>query len=176
VSRIAVTGHIRLTRGTAALVSAALTAALRLRAAGRRGAVHGVTCLARGADQIFAHAVLAVEGTFEVVLPALDYPDRIGTGRHRAEFDDLLDRASGVEVLRYERSCRQAYRAASEAMLARCDVLFAVWDGLPSRRVGDTADVVAAARSRRVPVEVFWPAGARRLSRGECAPARRCRR
>src|SRR5947199_4245898 len=129
MSRIAVTGHIRLSHGTAALVSATLTATLRLRAAGHRGAVHGITCLARGADQIFARAVLAVEGTFEVVLPALDYRDRVFTGPDRAEFDDLLDLASGVEVLRFERSCRRAYRAAGEAMLSRCDVLFAVWDG-----------------------------------------------
>jgi hypothetical protein len=37
-----------------------------------------------------------------------------------------------------------------------------VWDGLPSRGLGDTADVVAAARAAGLPVAVLWPAGARR--------------
>lgn len=34
----------------------------------------GVTCLARGADQIFARVVLDLGGTVEVVLPAAGEP------------------------------------------------------------------------------------------------------
>ncbi|GAA2994425.1 hypothetical protein GCM10010519_29600 [Streptomyces lactacystinicus] len=37
--------------------------------------------------------------------------------------------------------------------------LLAVWDGLPARGQGETADVVALARSRGVPVEIVWPEG-----------------
>jgi hypothetical protein len=57
----------------------------------------------------------------------------------------------------FETSSRAAYLAASEAMLDRCDLLLAVWNGSPSRRVGDTADVIAKARERHLPVEVLWP-------------------
>jgi hypothetical protein len=40
--------------------------------------------------------------------------------------------------------------------------LCAVWDGLPARGYGGTADVVAYARQHGKPVHVIWPAGARR--------------
>lgn len=154
--RIGVTGHVRLVDGTDRLVFDALTAALR-RYAG--AGLHGITCLAQGTDQIFARAVLALGGTFEAILPARDYRARMvdPTG-----FDELLGAAVGVQVLPYARSGRPAYLAASRAMLTRCDLLLAVWDGQPTRGRGDTADVVATARSQGVPVTVLWPAGAAR--------------
>ena len=48
------------------------------------------------------------------------------------------------------------------AVVDRSSVLVAVWDGQPSRGLGGTADVVAYARERGVPVEVIWPEGASR--------------
>jgi hypothetical protein len=45
-------------------------------------------------------------------------------------------------------------------MLTIIDRLVAVWDGLPARGVGGTAEVVADARELGLPVEVVWPAGA----------------
>ncbi len=42
------------------------------------------------------------------------------------------------------------------------DELWALWDGKPARAYGGTADVVAYARDRGVPVRVIWPDGARR--------------
>jgi hypothetical protein len=47
----------------------------------------GVTCLACGADQLFAHAVLDVGGAVEVVLPAADYRERKVKPANTAEFD-----------------------------------------------------------------------------------------
>lgn len=52
--------------------------------------------------------------------------------------------------------------AASVEMLKHADLLFAVWDGLPARGFGGTADVVAHARKAGVPVIVIWPNGAHR--------------
>jgi hypothetical protein len=51
-------------------------------------------------------------------------------------------------------------------MLDRAEHLFAVWDGKPARGYGGTADVVAEARQRAIPVTVIWPDGA---SRGQAA-------
>jgi|SRR6266498_1676879 len=156
---IGITGHIRLSARTAPLVFEALHSGLCRYAS---DGVHGVTCLALGADQIFAKAVLAVGGTFEVILPARDYRNLMITPEQRAEFDDLLCRASRVQTMPFYRSSPQAYWAASRAMLNRCERLFAVWDGVPSRDVGDSAQVVDAAHRRRLPVEVFWPQGSDR--------------
>lgn len=153
--RIGVTGHVRLAAGTAELVYAELTATL----SAHDGPLHSVTCLADGADQLFAHAVAALGGTFEVVLPAADYR---GVVDDRQAFDDLLGKAVRVDYLPYAESGPDAYFAASEELLRRVDQLVAVWDGAPSEVVSSTAHVVEAARALGLPVTVIWPAGARR--------------
>jgi hypothetical protein len=154
--RIGVTGHVRLTDGTAELVYDALSATL----ARHRGAsLHGVTCLADGADQLFARAVAALGGTYEVVLPAKDYRKVVEDGRL---FDDLLGKALRVDYMPFAESGPEAFFAASEELLRRVDHLVAVWDGAPSDVVSSTANVVRAARARGLPVTVLWPAGAER--------------
>ncbi|GAB3810134.1 hypothetical protein [Micromonospora zhanjiangensis] len=157
--RIGVTGHVSLADGTADLVYACLAETL----AGYPAAdLHGVTCLADGADQLFARAILARGGTYEVVIPATDYRSRAVTRHNLPAFDELLNRASTVSYMPFARSGRPAYMAASQELLRRCDLLLAVWDGRPSAVLGDTADVVRAAQAQGVPVTVLWPAGARR--------------
>jgi hypothetical protein len=148
-----------LATGTAELVSARLREHLSRYPA---GSLHGVTCLADGADQLFARVVLALGGTYEVVVPATDYRRRSVRPGNRAAFDELLDRAVTVTYMPFDRSGRTAYMAASQELLRRCELLLAVWDGQPSAVLGDTADVVRAAQARNLPVVVVWPDGARR--------------
>ncbi|GIF67774.1 hypothetical protein Ais01nite_58090 [Asanoa ishikariensis] len=154
--RIGVTGHVRLAEGTAELVYAELVATLT---AHGDGALHGVTCLADGADQLFARAVAALGGTYEVILPATDYRTVVGD---RKTFDDLLGKAVHVDYAPFATSEPAAYFAASELLLRRVDHLVAVWDGQPSDVVSSTANVVRTARDHGLPVTVIWPAGARR--------------
>lgn len=155
--RIGITGHVRLTARSRRLVLGALRAALR-----RHGArpVHGITCLADGADQLFAKAVIAEGGTYEVVLPAPDYRERDVGSANRHTFDRLLRRAVRVAHA-YPITGDLAYAAAGHEVLDRSDRLLAVWDG-GGGGIGGTAAIVAAARRRGMPVEVIWPAGARR--------------
>ena len=155
MQRIAVTGHVHVDGEVAEWVTRRLTERLGAVAGAR---LHGITCLAEGADQIFAQVVLALRGTFEVVLPARDYAARMALTDNAPTFAALLRRARSVQTMPFETSGREAYLAASRAMLDRCDLVLAVWDGRPSRRVGDTADVVAKAREQNLPVEVLWPA------------------
>ncbi|MCP2333904.1 hypothetical protein [Actinoalloteichus caeruleus] len=159
MARIGITGHSNLSPDSVSLVETALRDHLR---AEGDGELVGVTCLARGADQIFARAVLALGGTTTVVLPAEDYRERKVGPDNAAEFDALIDRATDVEVMPFERSTRDAYVAASERVLNLVERLVAVWDGQPSDGRGGTADVVAAARQRGIPVVVIWPENARR--------------
>jgi hypothetical protein len=156
VPRIGITGHTNLTAASLEVVSAAVRAAL---AGETPEELSGVTCLARGADQVFAHAILDLGGTLHVVLPAADYRS---DQADLTTFDALLDRAATVHTMPFPRSGPAAYMAASEHMLARIDTLIAVWDGLPSAGYGGTADVVRAARDRGLPVTVVWPPEATR--------------
>lgn len=160
MSRIGITGHSNLPPATAALVDQALRGALA-ECAGDRHLV-GVTCLAEGADQIFARAVLDLGGRLKVILPASDYREQKVKPENLAVFDELLGQATDVRCMPFSKSGSEAYMAASKSLIAASDRLFAVWDGQPSEGFGGTADVVAHARKQGVPVEIVWPEGATR--------------
>jgi hypothetical protein len=122
----------------------------------------GVTCLARGADQLFARVVLDLGGSVEVVLPAADYRQRRVKPNNAAEFDELIARATKVHTMPSPTSNREAYLAASQHLMATVDELVAVWDGAPPDGAGGTGDVVRTAREQGLAVTVVWPAGATR--------------
>ena len=156
VVRIGVTGHVRLTARSRRLIGAALRGALRR----ETRPVHGITCLAPGADQIFAEALIAEQRTYDVVLPAPDYREREIPPANRRAFDRLLRRARRVSHA-FVTTGELAYEAAGLSMLDASDRLIAVWNG-GGGVAGGTADIVAAARRRGIPVERVWPAGAGR--------------
>lgn len=158
--RIAITGHTRLSAATENLVYEALCHELRHYPA---GTLHGITCLAAGADQLFARAITAVGATFDAILPARDYRDAVVDDTNRPEFDELVRLAESVTRMPFARSGRRAYTAANAELLRRCDVLFAVWDGGRAMRQGETAEVVNRARAISMTVRVLWPVNAVRL-------------
>jgi hypothetical protein len=122
----------------------------------------GVSCVARGADSIFAQAVLDLGGKLEVIIPADDYRETKVSPDRAAQFDELMRRATAVRALPFAQANRDAYEAANHALVSSCDTLFAVWDGERGVDKGSTASVVEYARSSGVLVEVIWPDGARR--------------
>jgi hypothetical protein len=154
--RIAVSGHRDLPPAVRRLIDDALRAALHA-----RPPVTGLSCLADGADQLFARAVLDTGGTLEAVIPAARYRAAFPEDR-RASYDDLLVRAEIVHRLPHVDPDPEAHMAASTFMLDRADELWAVWDGEPARGYAGTADVVTHARNLGTPVLVIWPEGATR--------------
>ncbi|MGH3774568.1 MAG: hypothetical protein ACRDRR_02345 [Pseudonocardiaceae bacterium] len=157
--RIAITGHMNLTADSAPLVYQAITDALAPYAGDK---LTGISCIARGADSIFAQAVLDVGGQLEVVLPAAGYREQKVKPDHATQFNELMRQAKTVHVMPYKEANRVAYEAANEVLVSTCDTLFAVWDGQSGANKGSTVSVVEYARSRGVPVEVIWPEGASR--------------
>jgi hypothetical protein len=155
--RIAVSGH----RGLNARTTRLINEAIREKLSGYQGDVTGMSCLADGADQIFARAVIDLGGELEVVIPADEYRTGLPVEAH-AEYDDLLDRAVAVRRLPFTESTAESHMAASKLMIDEADELYAVWDGKPARGYGGTADVVAYAHNHEVSVHVIWPDGAER--------------
>lgn len=153
--RIAVTGHMDVVAECASSISEAILAELP------NVTFTGVSCIARGADSIFAEAVLDAGGSLEVILPSPNYRARKVKPDHLEQFDQLISRADRVRELPYEEVDRDAYEAANEVLVNECDMLFAVWDGQTGERSG-TASVVEYAQARDLPVTVIWPAGAAR--------------
>ncbi|MGO4616565.1 hypothetical protein AB4305_13510 [Nocardia sp. 2YAB30] len=156
--RIGVTGHMNITEATVPLVYEAVTGILSTYGGSD---LVGVSCIARGADSVFAQAVLDVGGRLEVVLPSRNYRERKVKPDHAELFDKLRARAAVVRVMDFGDAGREAYEAANEAMLSSCDRLVAVWDGAAGEK-GGTGMVVELARTRGVPVDVVWPEGAAR--------------
>lgn len=154
---VAISGHRGLSSETTALVEAGIRKALAEHAPD----VVGLSCLADGADQIFARAVLQAGGRLEVVIPAEQYRDNL-PAEAWDEYDALMSRAERVHRLDFIESTSEAHMAASVFMLDHADELLAVWDGKPARGFGGTADVVVEARTRGIPVRVVWPEGAER--------------
>ncbi|MET9227704.1 hypothetical protein [Lentzea sp. NPDC003310] len=153
-TRLAITGH----RGLSADLEAEVDRMIRA-AVAATGSVVGVSCLADGADAVFAQAVLDAGGALVAVLPAARYREALPE-LYRPVYDRLLARAGKVVQLEFITPDPHAYMEAGKRMVDESDVLLAVWDGLPGRGPGGTADVVAYARSRGVPVTVLWPEGA----------------
>jgi hypothetical protein len=159
MTKIAVTGHRDLTERTAELVDTAIRTALRPFGPD----VIGISCLAAGADQIFARAVLDLGGTLHAIVPARGYRRTLPAAACRI-FDDLLARAHLIRSLPFVHATPSSYAAANTAMLEGADHLIAIWDGDPSRGRGGTADAVREARDRAITVHVMWPVGARRTT------------
>lgn len=157
--RIAVTGHMDLGAETEGLVRAAVREVLQSYGVEK---IVGVSCVAAGADQIFAAEVLAIGGDLEVVLPSRNYREAKVKPANLATFDTLVGNASTVRYMPFQEANREAYEAANAALLDDADRLVAVWDGQPPTAKGGTATTVLMARERGLQVDVLWPDGARR--------------
>jgi hypothetical protein len=157
IVRIGITGHIGLDPGSRGMIYRALCRYLR----SFRLPVHGVSCLADGADRLFVNAVLTVRGTFEVVLPV---PEGPGPAGRDPELRELLDLAAEVTPITAAGAPEAAYEAANREMLRRIEVLVAVWDGDERGGRGGTSETVALARDLGRTVHVVWPDGASRRS------------
>jgi hypothetical protein len=110
---------------------------------------------------MFARAILDAGGDLVVVRPAATYREGLPV-EHHPTYDALMERAADVIRLDHPESTSEARMDASLRTIDDADVRLAVWDGKPARGYGGTADVVAAARERGVPVTIIWPEGARR--------------
>lgn len=113
-----------------------------------------VSPLASGTDQLTARAALERGWALQAILP-------FEAGAYRAEQDDMCP--GDFDRLVRQASCLlelpgdpqdplDSYVMVGRATVAHCDLLVAVWDGLPARGRGGTAETVDLALSRGVPV------------------------
>jgi hypothetical protein len=110
----------------------------------------GVTSLAIGADQLLARLILELKGTIHAVLPYGDLERSFAPG-DIPSYRNLVRHAK-VEVLPPAGTDEDAYLAAGRRVVELSDILLAVWDGKPAKGKGGTADVVAFALSRGIPL------------------------
>ncbi|HEY7959666.1 MAG TPA: hypothetical protein VID20_06350, partial [Sphingomicrobium sp.] len=98
-----------------------------------------VSPVADGADQIAAEVALELGWELQAILPFERAAYRASLANHgaRERFDSLLDRADCRLELPGDPSYGlEAYVMTGRATVAHCDVLIAIWDGLPPRGRG----------------------------------------
>ena len=131
-----------------------------------------VSPIADGADQIAAEVALELGWELQVIVPfgRETYRGSLANPKAREQFDLLLDRAGCVLELPGDRSHElEAYVMTGRATVAHCDMLIAVWDGLPPRGRGGTGEVVQIAITHgtavihvppdmKAPTRVLWAA------------------
>jgi hypothetical protein len=115
----------------------------------------GVTSLAVGSDQVFARLVLERGGLIHAVLPFAGIERSFSAEDVRA-YRELVKRAT-VEVLDIPGGDEDAYLAAGQRIVELSDIVLAVWNGLPAKGKGGTADVVDYAMRRGVPMVYINP-------------------
>lgn len=156
---VGVTGHMNLTAASRNLVAAAAARELSV----IDGPFRGYSCLAAGADQAFAFAVLAAGGELVFVNPCRQIESTMSAAVLPA-FRALRGLAVATIELPFDEPSNEAYEAAGHAIAATVDELLCVWDGGPSGGRGGTADIVAYRRALGRPLTVVWPRDAQRGS------------
>jgi hypothetical protein len=120
-----------------------------------------VSPLAEGADQMAAEAALARGWQLQAVLPfdretyLADFNDEESRERYRRLLDASI---CTLELPGDTNDPLEAYVMAGRGTVAHCDLLIAVWDGLPPRGRGGTAEVVELAIQRGTAI-VHLPIG-----------------
>ncbi len=157
VTRIGVTGH----RSIPGSVLPGVRAEMRRHLSGG-AALEAFTCLAAGADQLFADIALDGGVPVTAVIPGMDYEAHLDDEAARAGYRRILRACANRVQLPPEPTHEEAYFAAGRWIVDHCDRLIAVWDGRPARGLGGTGDVVTYARRTGVPVTVLWEPDVRR--------------
>lgn len=104
------------------------------------------SCLAIGADQIFAEIVLSNKIPLTAVVPCLNYETTFD-GNGLVSFKNLIRRSENTIKLNFEKPTENAFFEAGKIVVSNSDILFAIWDNLPAKGIGGTADIVSIASS-----------------------------
>jgi hypothetical protein len=111
--------------------------------------------LAAGVDQLAARVARQAGIRLRVILPHEEAAVRgeFQLEAEREAFDTLLAQADSViRLTGTDGSPTQGFVLAGDATVAQAELLIAVWDGASPRGPGGTADVIAQAVRRGVPV------------------------
>ncbi|MBV8908370.1 MAG: DUF4231 domain-containing protein [Sphingomonas sp.] len=110
-----------------------------------------VSPVADGADQIAAEVALELGWDLQAILPfeRSTYRASLASDAARERLDALLERSDCLLELPGDPDHGlDAYVMTGRATVAHCDILIAIWDGLPPRGRGGTGEVVQLALTR----------------------------
>jgi hypothetical protein len=146
--KIAVCGHRRLS-DLDHLETSILDAARRIRDLYPGLHYQVYSCLAEGADRLLTHKLieaLDVDLIAILPLPEREYLKDFRTDKSIQEYFNLKRLAKEIVSPGQDQTRPQAYQEANRYLMKNCDLLVVIWDGLPARGPGGTAEMVQIAR------------------------------
>ena len=112
----------------------------------------GFTCLAKGADQLFAQILTEKEIPFTAVIPCSDYDKAFEDQSAKSAYLGLVQKAGEIIRLNFARPSEEAFFAAGKKVVQCSDLVFAVWNGEPAAGLGGTGDIVKFSKQAGKPV------------------------
>jgi hypothetical protein len=117
----------------------------------------GYTCLAAGADQLYAEILKRENIPFVAVIPSKKYDD---TFKRELDYENYLmlsSYARKLVKLKFDEPSEEAFFEAGKEVVNLSEAVFAIWDGKVARGLGGTADVVQYALQMDKAVVHFNP-------------------
>jgi hypothetical protein len=117
---------------------------------------------AEGADRLVVDRIRLFNPDYRLVIPLPlsidDYLQDFTLPQSRLDFLQRVEQAAEIIPPQNPLPRPECYSASGQAILSDSDVLIALWDGWATRGPGGTAEVVASARQRALPlIWVYCP-------------------
>lgn len=108
----------------------------------------GFSCLAEGADQVFAEEILKKGFNLVAIIPSHNYEKSFSSKSARINFNDLLLKSSNIINLSFKNPSEEAYWEAGKTIVDSSDLVLAIWNGKEAEGLGGTGDIVKYAISK----------------------------
>lgn len=139
--RVAIAGHQNLDMAsTASWITSAIEYAIV-----NIPITKGYTCLAKGADQLFADILIKKNVPFVAIIASSKIEASFKSNEDKKSFKQFLAKAADTIKLPFDDLSEEAYYEAGKTAVDQSELLIAVWDGLPAKGLGGTGDVVKYA-------------------------------
>jgi len=103
------------------------------------------SCLAIGADQLFARIILANNIPLIAVTPCRKYEQTFDINNIKLYKNLVAQTVSRIQ-LDFDSPSEEAFYEAGKTVVNNSDLVFAFWDNLPAKGLGGTADIVSYAK------------------------------
>ncbi len=101
----------------------------------------GYTCLADGADQIFAEILYKIKKPYCVVIPSKNY-EKTFNKQALKKYNQLIQTSLETITLSFNQPEEEAFYEAGKYIVENSDVVLAIWDGKEAQGLGGTGDIV----------------------------------
>lgn len=149
--RIGITGHQNLT--TAERDWLKVEVAMEIK---KMKIEEAYSCLAIGADQLFASIIFENKIPFVAIIPCKNYEQTFDQ-KHIKLYNSFVKQATNVIQLDFKIPSEEAFYEAGKTVVNKSDVVIAIWNNLPAKGLGGTADIVEYAKMKNKKIIHFNP-------------------